>query len=150
MELVLPRFTNMGTKHILSCKELPPQLTPPPSLGRTTPTWIHLLICRYLIDQQRGLQLPQVAGVAMLAAAAVTACMGPTLQWFQELPSLMHGYKIIRFMVTKGVSQPGPTKEMLFSSDLPNDCFLRYHERLAAAVDRPPMLQVRAYVLSMQ
>lgn len=50
--------------------------------------------CRYLVELAGQRQLPAVAGVVVMASAALTAC-APDMEWWRSQHSLMHAGKVI-------------------------------------------------------
>ncbi|KAL3140785.1 hypothetical protein ABBQ32_005330 [Trebouxia sp. C0010 RCD-2024] len=85
---------------------------------------------RYLVELAGQRQLPAVAGVVMIASASLTACV-PNMDWWRSQQSFMHAGKVIWWMMTSQVfTNAKGDKEMLFSPDLPDEHFNRYHHML--------------------
>lgn len=85
---------------------------------------------RYLVELAGQHERPPLAGAVMMASASLTACM-PDLDWWRSQQSLLHAGKVVWWMMTSQViTNPKGDKEMLFSPDLPDEHFNRYHSLL--------------------
>lgn len=56
---------------------------------------IHVWRFRYLLELAERGDRPQLAGVAFLASPAISAALGPSVQWFKQLQGIRHGLQII-------------------------------------------------------
>lgn len=85
---------------------------------------------RYLVNLADKHDVPVAAGVVMMASAALTACL-PDMDWWRAQQSLMHAAKVIWWMMTSQIfTNAKGDKAMLFSHDVPERDFQRYHHML--------------------
>lgn len=93
---------------------------------------------RYLVQLSHGSNLPELAGVVLMANSGPRQSM-PTSQWFKAQRSLWHSARVFWWMIKRPVHDASLVRDMFFSDDLPKAEFQRYHKQLSQSPSIMPI-----------